>query len=61
MGVLAADRGKSDMGVLEVRSGVALERFHAVPVECIVVDPSGAEVSIGGNQWWQVYLFADIS
>ncbi|TKW55362.1 hypothetical protein CTA1_4108 [Colletotrichum tanaceti] len=40
---LAEDGAQPGVGVLEVRSGVALERGHGVHVELVVVDPRACE------------------
>ena len=37
-GVLALDRGKTDVSVLEVRAGVSLEGKHTIPVEGVIID-----------------------
>ena len=40
MWIFATDGCKADVGVLEVWTCVAFEGFHAVPVECVVVNPN---------------------
>jgi len=39
VGIFPSDGSESDVRVLEVRSGVAFEGLHSVPVEGVVANP----------------------
>ena len=42
----AQDRANSGVCVLQIRSGVAFEREHSIPVEDVVLDPIGRQVGV---------------